>query len=226
MAERTTVGILLGSLALLGVACSASRRPQPATSTGQPSSAASPAARAPTAPVREAVDRYFGKTIVDPYRWMETPGSPGLRSWLIAQNAHTRGLLDRVSFAAELATRVQQLSSESTVVPEAHLAGGKLFFLERSPGRQEPRLLVRDGLSAVPRTLVDIEHATCFEHRLRFPFPAGEVRCRRALERRRREQHAARPRRDIGHGGRSAYRRVSLCGGRLARGRDCVLLHA
>ncbi len=107
MSERRVLTVLVGSVAALSAGCSVSRKPHQARTHGMLGFASSSVARPPVAPIREAVDTYFGRTYVDLYRWMETPESPEPRSRLAAQNAYARLLLDRVPFATKLATRVQ-----------------------------------------------------------------------------------------------------------------------
>jgi prolyl oligopeptidase len=55
-----------------------------------------------TAPVREVEDRYFGQTLIDPYRWMEKENDPELAAYLRSQNEHARSLLARIPGRAEL----------------------------------------------------------------------------------------------------------------------------
>ena len=47
----------------------------------------------PLAPVRPVVDTYFGHSITDPYRWMESK-APELDQWMKAQNDYTRAYRD------------------------------------------------------------------------------------------------------------------------------------
>src|SRR5215470_17826286 len=59
-----------------------------------PRRAAAAAAEPPVTPAKDVADQMFGVTITDPYRWLEDGGSAETQSWVEAQNAYTRGLLD------------------------------------------------------------------------------------------------------------------------------------
>ena len=50
----------------------------------------------PKAAVHEVTDTYFGKQIIDPYRWMEDAKSPETANWMKAQADYSRGYLDRL----------------------------------------------------------------------------------------------------------------------------------
>src|SRR6202011_5187738 len=56
------------------------------------------AAALPPAPSAQRVpvtDTYFGTSVVDPYRWMET-GGPDFQAFLKAHNDRTRAVLDSI----------------------------------------------------------------------------------------------------------------------------------
>src|ERR1051326_1253746 len=60
-------------------------------------------ARAQTAPPspaaatkRSVEHRYFGTPVRDDYQWMEDWRDPSLKPWVAAQNAYTRGVLDKL----------------------------------------------------------------------------------------------------------------------------------
>ena len=48
------------------------------------------------APVSNVTDTYFGVAVPDPYRSLEDMKNPDVASWMKAQAAHTRAVLDRV----------------------------------------------------------------------------------------------------------------------------------
>jgi prolyl oligopeptidase len=152
--------------ALLLMACSPSAAPPPATAS-PPAAAASPPTAAPdtlrgagefvlppATPAREVRDVYFGKEIIDPYRWLETD-SPEVASWMKAQSDHTRGLLDGIEVRASLLARLKELDNAQARVTNVQRWGGKLFSLEAEPGKDNYNLYVRDGLAGKKRLLVD-----------------------------------------------------------------------
>jgi prolyl oligopeptidase len=110
-----------------------------------------------TAPVRNVVDVYFGQEIVDPYRWMEEPGSAELAEWLAAQNRYTRGFLERLPLRDELLARVTEVSNAGATIVLVQRRGDRLFYLKLAPGDNNWRLCVRDGFAGEERMLVDTE---------------------------------------------------------------------
>lgn len=125
----------------------------------------------PRAAVRPVTDRYFGRTVVDPYRWLEDQKSDEVLTWLHEQDRYARSVLGQVPHYKEINDRVQQLSQATRVVPTARLAGDSVVYLHREPGRQKPRLQVRTGLT--DRMLVDIEQSTTTSIDFIYPSPMG-----------------------------------------------------
>lgn len=102
-------------------------------------------AQPPVAKVAPVVDDYYGTSVTDPYRWMESGDDPDWMPWLQAQGAHTQavfaGLPARAAFLAEVAAR----SGELTSVGSAELAGGRVFHEIRAAGEQDTKLMVREA---------------------------------------------------------------------------------
>jgi len=93
----------------------------------------------PVAPVRVVSDQYFGTTVVDPYRWMETP-SPELAAWMKGQADHTRAALDALPLHAEISARIKALDNDSRLLASARRRGGKIFYLSSEPGKNTFKL--------------------------------------------------------------------------------------
>jgi prolyl oligopeptidase len=127
---------------------------------------------APKAPVHEVVDEYFGQRIVDPYRWMETPGSADFRAWLEAQNRQSRAALDALPLHATVARRTSELIADLTSVEEARLANQTFFYVERS-GESKPVLRMRSRAGGDAKTLVDLEGTPYSSIDYLFPSPSG-----------------------------------------------------
>ena len=111
----------------------------------------------PTAAVRDVTDTYFGKKVVDPYRWMEDTKTPEFASWLKAQNAYTRAVLDKIPGRAALATRIKALDDAGSAVSSVQWADGHYFYFKTDPGSDNRKLFVRDTLDAPERLLLDTE---------------------------------------------------------------------
>lgn len=111
--------------------------------------------RGPSARVAPVSEAYFGETVTDPYRWMETPTDPEWEPFMRASADHARAMLDAIPARAELHRRTSELTGGFDVVAAVQRAGSSMFFTRRKAGRQSPALVVRDALGE--RTLVDPE---------------------------------------------------------------------
>jgi prolyl oligopeptidase len=111
----------------------------------------------PTAAVREVTDTYFGRKVVDPYRWMEDTKSPEFASWLKAQNDYTRSVLAKIPGRNALAERVKALGDAGPTVSSVQWADGRYFYFKTDPGSDNRKLFVKDRLDGAERLLLDTE---------------------------------------------------------------------
>ncbi|HZO94558.1 MAG TPA: prolyl oligopeptidase family serine peptidase [Candidatus Baltobacteraceae bacterium] len=121
------------------------------------SAATAALAALPPAPVAKKVpvrDTYFGQTVVDPYRWMETPGNPDLLAFLKAHNDRTRAILDSMPGRAGLVARLRELADTTNVSSGVVVHHGTYFYEKLPPGANSTKLYVR-GTDGVERVLVD-----------------------------------------------------------------------
>src|SRR5437588_7746341 len=109
----------------------------------------------PKAAVHEVTDTYFGKQIIDPYRWMEDAKSPETANWMKAQADYSRGYLDRLPIRAELLKRFDELSDTGLRVSGIQRAGNFYFYYRVAPGENDRRLYVREGFTGTERLLID-----------------------------------------------------------------------
>jgi prolyl oligopeptidase len=166
MASRAPLSLSLSiaALALLAACSPAAPLAAPTIAAAKPSALPRPAASAAPSPephaaaAREVRDTYFGTTVVDPYRWMEAPGSRELAAWLASSDAQARRALEALPGRAALLTRIQELDHAGSRVWDAEAWGGKIFYLVAEPGKEARCLYVRDGLGGPERLLVDPEH--------------------------------------------------------------------
>ncbi len=117
------------------------------------------AAAIPPMPVAKKIpvsDTYYGKTVVDPYRWMETtPQSPEFLAYLKANADRTRATLDSLPGRAKLVERITQLADTSVQSSGVVLHHGTYFY-ERTPqGANSAKLFVRVGPTGAERALLD-----------------------------------------------------------------------
>lgn len=50
----------------------------------------------PATPQQPVTDTYFGKKVVDNYRWLEDTNSPEVQAWFKAQGSYTSQTLDQI----------------------------------------------------------------------------------------------------------------------------------
>ena len=62
----------------------------------------------PAAPVKPAVDTYYGEKVADPYRYLEKLDDPQVLSWMHAQDAYTRDVLHQIPGRQHLLERFRQ----------------------------------------------------------------------------------------------------------------------
>jgi len=106
-------------------------------------------------------DTYYGRTVVDPYRWMEaTPQSPDFVAFMKANNDRTRGVLDSLPGRAKLVTRLTQLANTAVSSSGVVLHHGTYFYRRTPQGANSSKLFVRVGATGTERVLVDPDTMT------------------------------------------------------------------
>lgn len=99
------------------------------------------------------VDVLGGEKVPDPYRWMEA-ATPERQSYIDAQNALTRNVLDAIPARSVIAERVRQLmlaGSESS----QRKVGDNVFFTKREGGREQTSLYAQRPGDAAPHLVCD-----------------------------------------------------------------------
>src|SRR5262245_34852132 len=112
------------------------------------------AADPPVTRTEEVVDELHGVKVADPYRWLEDGSKDDVRSWVDAQNAYTRGLLDARPGRASTRARLAQLLSIGTLTAPTP-KGGRYFYTRREGEQNQPILYVRESLKGKDRVAVD-----------------------------------------------------------------------
>ncbi len=108
--------------------------------------------------VVEVADTYHGVQVADPYRWLEDWDNPEVKDWSARQDRKARQFLNHLPGVTAIRARVKSLLSATTVTYwSIQAAGGRIFAKKRQPPRQQPFLVVRNGLEAGDgeRVLVD-----------------------------------------------------------------------
>src|SRR6266851_5270990 len=108
----------------------------------------------PPTPVEPVTETLHGVPVTDPYRWLEDQNSPRTRKWLEEQTVYTRTYLDSILSRDRIRTRVRELLSNPSL-PEPWNVGDRYFFLRRHVGKEQPVIVVRNGLFGKETILLD-----------------------------------------------------------------------
>jgi len=115
----------------------------------------------PAAKQIPVTDTYYGKAVVDPYRWMETtPQSPDFLAFMKANSERTRAALDALPGRAKLAARIAELAETAVDSSGVVLRHGTYFYRRTPKGANSSKLFVRVGATGTERVLVDPDTMT------------------------------------------------------------------
>ncbi|HYM75639.1 MAG TPA: prolyl oligopeptidase family serine peptidase [Candidatus Dormibacteraeota bacterium] len=109
----------------------------------------------PPTPVEPVTESLHGVEITDPYRWLEDQNSPQTRAWLEEQTAYTRTYLGAIPGREQIRERVRELMAFKEVISEPWNVGDRYFFLKRHEDKEQPVIVMRDGLFGEETVLVD-----------------------------------------------------------------------
>jgi prolyl oligopeptidase len=109
----------------------------------------------PPTPVEPVTETLHGVEITDPYRWLEDQNSPRTRTWLEEQVAYTRAYFDAISDREQIRERVRELMAFKEIISEPWNVGDFFFFLKRQEGKEQPVIVMRNGLFGEESVLVD-----------------------------------------------------------------------
>ena len=109
----------------------------------------------PPSQVEPVTETLHGVEVTDPYRWLEDQNSPRTRAWLEEQTAYTRAYLDAIPGREQIKKRVRELMAFKEVVSEPWNVGDRYFFLKRQEEREQPAIVMRNGLFGEETVLVD-----------------------------------------------------------------------
>jgi prolyl oligopeptidase len=109
----------------------------------------------PRTPVEPVTEILHGIKITDHYRWLEDQNSSRTRAWLEEQTAYTRAYLDAIPGREQIRGRVRELMPFKEVISEPWNVGDRYFFLKRQEDREQPVIVMRNGLFGEETVLVD-----------------------------------------------------------------------
>jgi prolyl oligopeptidase len=98
----------------------------------------------PPARRSDVLDVLHGRSVTDPYRWLEDASSPETVAWSAAQDELTAAVLGDLPGRDALADRLRALLSAGAVGAPAWRAG-RVFWTRRDPGQEHAVLRWRDG---------------------------------------------------------------------------------
>jgi prolyl oligopeptidase len=97
----------------------------------------------PDAPRQDLVDVLHGRSVPDPYRWLEDAGAPETVAWQAAQDALAREQLGALPGRDQLRARLGELLDAGAAGTPAWRAG-RAFATRREPGQEHAVLWVRE----------------------------------------------------------------------------------
>ena len=156
----------------------------------------------PPTPVRAVTDTLHGRTVTDPYRWLEDGAAAEVEAWTEAQNAFTRSVLDAFPGRAALTASYEKVFAVNT---DAQDALGRAAPVRRAQGRPaqpaDASRCVELG-SKQTRTAIDpngfsADGTVALDWW--YPSPDGALRRVRQVRGRERDERAVRARRRDGH---------------------------
>ena len=149
-----------GAAAVCFAVCCAPSAPKSAFPSAPPTATAAlaptPTPRAfayPPAQKGSVVDDYHGTRVADPYRGLEDADDPATVSWVDAENALTRRLLDRPERTALKAQLTKLFDYARISIPTRR---GRFYFFSKNSGLQNQSVYyVQPGPTGEPRVLID-----------------------------------------------------------------------
>lgn len=114
------------------------------------------AASLPATPKRPVSDTYFGKTIVDNYRWLEDMNSEETKAWFKAQGDYTTATLNQIPGRDKL---IQTFVDYDKLLPirygEIKQRGNTYFYRKTLPSEKAGKLYMRQGKNGAETLLFD-----------------------------------------------------------------------
>ncbi|MGA2251631.1 prolyl oligopeptidase family serine peptidase [Terracidiphilus sp.] len=100
------------------------------------------------------VDNYFGKNIVDNYRWLEDAKSTDTRAFIDAQNAYTQRYLKQARMRPDVVDdldALEHVARWSTPIER----NGAIFFTKRLAGEEQSSIYIRRTYTGKDERLID-----------------------------------------------------------------------
>jgi prolyl oligopeptidase len=102
----------------------------------------------------DVTDTYFGKTVPDPYRWLEDDNSEQTAKWVQSQNKVTQEYLSKIPYRQQIKERLTKLWNYPRIgVPS--LEGNHYFFFKNDGTQNQSVLYIQNSLDDEPRVFLD-----------------------------------------------------------------------
>lgn len=99
-------------------------------------------------------DNYFGKTIADPYRWLENDTSAETKAWVIAENKVTQNYLSQIPYREDIKNRLTEIWNYPK--ESAPFKVGEYYFFTKNDGLQNQGVwFIKKGLDGKEETFLD-----------------------------------------------------------------------
>ena len=102
----------------------------------------------------DVVETLHGKTIHDPYRWLEDEHSPEVQAWMTAQDTYARGILEKQPERAELAARLKQLFYFDAIGAPIHRTP-RFFYTRKHADKEKMVVYWKTGENGAEKVLFD-----------------------------------------------------------------------
>lgn len=99
-------------------------------------------------------DIYFGKTVADPYRWLEDDNSEQTAAWVQAQNKVTESYLSKIPYRNQIKERLSQLWNYPRFGVPFH-EGNHYFFFKNDGTQNQSVLYIQNSLTDEPTIFLD-----------------------------------------------------------------------
>ena len=113
----------------------------------------------PVASIKPVSNEYFGKQIIDNYRYMENLQDEAVQQWIKAQSEHTNNILNQIPWRSHFLNRMLELDTAipSKLTSVVRLANGNIFYLKQKAQDNAWKLYLRDDMNSDEVLLVDPE---------------------------------------------------------------------
>lgn len=109
----------------------------------------------PSAPTADVVDDYFGIKVSDRFRPLENDTSALTAAWVEAENAVTRGYLDKIPYREQIKNRLTDINNYHKHGVPFRRKDGKYYFYENDGLRNQAVLYRMDSIGATPEVFLD-----------------------------------------------------------------------